>query len=120
MTIRLAPASASTEAGGPGYQMSSQIVSPTRAPATSISAGRVARLEVAALVEDAVVRQQDLAVDGADLPVPEHGDGVVGGRVVLGEADQRHDPSDPGGELVDAPRRAASRKCGFSHRSSAG
>ena len=39
LTIRLAPASASTEAGGPGYQMSSQIVSPTRTPSTSISAG---------------------------------------------------------------------------------
>ena len=60
----------------------------------------VARLEVAALIEDAVVRKQDLPVDAADLPVPEHGDGVVGARIALRKADQGHGRPDPGGDLI--------------------
>ena len=82
--------------------------------------GGVARLEVAALVEDAVVGEQDLPVDGADLAVPEHGDGVVGGRVALGKADQRHDRPRPRRRPPPGPAGRPSRKCGFSHRSSAG
>ena len=39
-TISRAPASASSESGGPGCQMSSQIVSPTATPSTSIVAPR--------------------------------------------------------------------------------
>ena len=100
--------------------MSSQIVSPTRTPSTSISAGLVAGLEVAALVEDAVVGQAALAVDALDLAVGEHRERVVGrgrGRVdqrvevlellrraldPLGEADQGDDPLDLGRDRVQA------------------
>ena len=39
LTMSVAPASASAEAGGPAYQTSSQIVRPTRAFPSSISAG---------------------------------------------------------------------------------
>ena len=63
LTISCAPASASSVAGGPGTQMSSQTVSPTVTPSTSISAAARAALEVAVLVEDAVVGQAVLAVD---------------------------------------------------------
>ncbi len=38
LTIRVAPARASRLAGGPGSQMSSQIVSPTRSEPTSMTA----------------------------------------------------------------------------------
>jgi hypothetical protein len=49
----------------------------------------VARLEVAPLVEHAVVGQEDLAIDAADLAVREHRGRVVGGDLALGEADDR-------------------------------
>ena len=51
----------------------------------------VAGLEVALLVEDAVVRQQRLAVDGMDRPSDEHGERVVDVVGALGEADERDD-----------------------------
>ena len=63
LTITVAPASASSIAGGPGSQMSSQIVRPTVTPSISTIAAAGARLEVALLVEDAVVGQAHLAVD---------------------------------------------------------
>ena len=50
-------------AGGPGTQMSSQIVRPMRALAEVEHRAAVAGLEVALLVEHAVVRQPRLAVD---------------------------------------------------------
>ena len=64
LTISGAPASASSEAGGPGVQMSSQIVSPMRGLAELDHRAALAGLEVALLVEDAVVGQVALAVDG--------------------------------------------------------
>ena len=48
------------------YQMSSQMVTPTLAPAMVKSWARVAFAEVAALVEDAVVGQVLLVVDAGD------------------------------------------------------
>ena len=59
LRISVAPASASSLAGGPGSQMSSQTVSPTRsARLADVDHGRAgARLEVALLVEHAVVGQ---------------------------------------------------------------
>ena len=66
LTIRVAPARASSLAGGPGSQMSSQTVSPTRSPGDVDQRAAGAGLEVALLVEDAVVGQVDLAVDGLD------------------------------------------------------
>ena len=48
-----------------------------------------AGLEVALLVEDAVVGQVHLAVDRRDAPVREHGGGVVDVGAALGEADDR-------------------------------
>ena len=68
-----APASASSLAGGPGSQMSSQIVEPDRrAVDLAARAGRVAGLEVAVLVEDAVVGQEHLAVDALHRAVGQH------------------------------------------------
>ncbi len=99
MTITSAPASAAVVAGGPGSQMSSQIVIPTVTPLTSTVAGRGTRLEVALLVEDAVVRQPQLAVDAGDLAVGEHGRGVVDVVGVLGEADDRDDVDRLGGQV---------------------
>ena len=90
-TISVAPASASSLAGGPGTQMSSQTVSPTVTPSTSMSAAAGPGLEVALLVEDAVVGQADLAVDRLQLAVGEHGGRVVDVVGALGEADDRDD-----------------------------
>ena len=87
-----ARARASTEAGGPGYQMSSQMVSPTRTPPMLDDRGIVSRLEVAPLVEDAVVGQEELAVHATNPAVCEHGGRVVGGGIVLGKADDRDQP----------------------------
>ena len=101
MTIRLAPASASTDAGGPGYQMSSQIVSPTRTPPISINAGRVAGLEVAALVEDAVVGQQDLAVGGADRPSASTAAELYVAASRSGKPTTATMPVDLGGDLLE-------------------
>ena len=65
----------------------------------------VARGEVAVLVEDAVVRQEALAVDRADLAAREDVTGVVEIGVEVGRADERDDPVRRGGELLDrAPR----------------
>ena len=63
LTSSVAPASASSDAGGPGSQMSSQTVRPTRHVAELEQRPAGARLEVALLVEHAVVRQEHLAVD---------------------------------------------------------
>jgi hypothetical protein len=59
-----------------------------------------AGLEVALLVEHAVVGQEHLAVDGPDLAVGQHGGRVVDVVGALGEADQRHDVADVRSQLV--------------------
>ena len=107
LAIRLAPAAASLEAGGPGAQTSSQTVRPTFSPATSIVAGFVSGDEVALLVEDGVVGQPVLAVDRLHGAVGEHGERVVGvaevaaARNRLGEADEGDDLPDAASQLLD-------------------
>ena len=66
LTSSVAPASASSEAGGPGSQMSSQTVSPIVMLAELDQRSAGAGLEVALLVEHAVVGQEHLAVDRLD------------------------------------------------------
>ncbi len=77
-------------------------------------------LEVALLVEDAVVGQVDLAVDRVDGPVGEYGGGVVDVLGTLGEADDgdRCPRVSPASSLSAAA--ASARKCSFSSRSSGG
>ena len=105
LRISVAPDWASSLAGGPGSQMSSQTVSPTRA-APACPQGDVddrtgrARLEVALLVEHAVVGQVDLAVDRVDRPVGEDGGGVVDVLGALGEADDGDEPVRLAGQLA--------------------
>ena len=57
--------------------------------------------EVAVLVEDAVVRQEVLAVDGADLPAAEHGARVREVTVEEGAADEGRDPVGRAGDLLE-------------------
>ena len=89
--------------------MSSQIVTPTRAPATRSDERASPGLEVAALVEDVVGRQQALAVHGDDAAAA-RGDGGVedaasrAGRVARERAE---DPERGAGRARD-PRAAAS------------
>ena len=61
----------------------------------------LADLEVALLVEHAVVRQHRLAVDGLQLALGEHGERVVDVVGALREADQRDDPLGLARELGD-------------------
>ena len=63
-------------------------------------------LEVAALVEDAVVREQRLAVGGANLAGREHGDGVVRPGVLFREPDQGDDL----GHVSSQPVQGAARR----------
>ena len=70
----------------------------------------VARGEVAVLVEDAVVRQEPLAVDAADLAVGEHEAGVVEVAVEVGRADERDDARRLRRDLPRPSRRAARMK----------
>ena len=60
-----------------------------------------ARLEVALLVEHAVVGQVDLAVDRVNGAVGEHRGGVEHVLGALGEADHRDDPARVRGELLE-------------------
>ena len=119
MTISRAPASASSELGGPGSQMSSQIVSPIRRTVERDQLADRPGIEVAALVEDAVVGQVHLAVAGDDPPVGDHDEAVVQGGVADRAADHRDDPLDLRASASTASSQAA-RKCGFSSRSSGG
>ena len=66
-----------------------------------------AGLEVALLVEDAVVGQQDLAVDARHAPVGEHRRGVVDVGGALRKADDRDEPRVCSGEAVDRRARVA-------------
>ncbi len=60
----------------------------------------IARLEVALLVEDAVVGEEDLAIDRMHDAVGEHGGGVVDVGRALGKADDGNDPVGLRCELV--------------------
>ncbi len=60
-----------------------------------------AALEVAQLVEDPVVGQVDLAVDGLQAAVCQHRRGVVDVVGALGEADERHDALRVGRDPLD-------------------
>ena len=75
-------------------------------PSTSMTHGRMPRLEIALLVEHRVVRQLLLAIDGGDAAVAQHGDRVVAAAAVaLGKADDdRRAPHARGerGELARA------------------
>ena len=66
-----------------------------------------AGLEVADLVEDAVVGQAHLAVDALDVAVGQDGERVVDVVVALGEADQRDDAVGILGQPVDGGARVA-------------
>ena len=57
-----APACAWSRVGPSGYQMSSQMLTPTSTPAITNTGDVAAALEVAVLVEHAVVRQELLVV----------------------------------------------------------
>ena len=61
----------------------------------------LADLEVALLVEHAVVREHGLAVDGLELAVGEHRERVVDVVGALREADERDDPLGLARQLVD-------------------
>ena len=81
--------------------MSSQIETPIGTPFSSKIAGLGARLEVALLVEHAVVREVHLAVDRGDLAVGEHRGRVVDVVGALGEADECDDAARLGGEILE-------------------
>src|SRR5439155_2637879 len=57
--------------------------------------------EVALLVEDAVVGQEDLAVDGPDLPVRQYRGGVEHVLGQLRESHHSHDPARGSGDTVE-------------------
>ena len=115
-----APASARSVAGGPGCQMSSQIVGPTTtSPKRSSSRSSPAR-EVAVLVEDAVVRQEVLAVDAANLAAGEHEARVVEVGVEVGRADERHDALRRRGAISLDAAPGGPDEAGRSSRSSGG
>ena len=102
-----APASARSVAGGPGCQMSSQIVGPTTTSPKPQEHEVVARREVAVLVEDAVVRQVALAVDAPHLAVREHEARVVEVGVEVRRADERGDAVRRLRDLLDRAARRA-------------
>ena len=99
-TISRAPASASSDSGGPGCQMSSQIVRPDLDAVDLERRAARARLEVAQLVEHAVVGQVDLAVARLQRAVGEDRGRVVDVLGALGVADDRDDAGRGGGEAV--------------------
>ena len=80
-------------------------------PFTLISGGGVAGLEVALLVEDAVVRQEHLPVDALHLAVGEDGERVVDVLGVLGEPTRATMSSDLGGDLVDGAPAGGEEMC---------
>ena len=99
-TMSRAPASASSLSGGPGCQMSSQI-GQADLHAVDLDERRPgALLEVADLVEDAVVGQVDLAVDGLHRAVGQDRRAVEDVVGALGEADDGDDVVHLGGDPV--------------------
>ena len=101
----LAPESACSRAGPPGYQMSSHTLTPTRVAVKIHDQGRPGTLpEVAVLVEDAVVWQVMFVVAVQYLATRDHGAGVVEVSVEVDEADGGHDAlRNLPGELVERP-----------------
>ena len=81
--------------------MSSQTVRPMVVPPTRDHGRGIADLEVALLVEHAVVRQEDLAVDRPHLSVGQHGERVVDVLRVLREPDQRDHPLDVARDAIE-------------------
>ena len=118
-TITWAPASASVIAGRAGLPDVLADAEPDR-DAVQLDDRRLgARLEVALLVEDAVVRQVHLAVGGHHVAVGEHRGGVVDVLGLLRIAHHGGDALRLAGELLQRGS-AASRKLVFSSRSSGG
>ena len=100
----LAPESACSRAGPPGYQMSSHTLTPTRSPLEVHDRGPRTLPEVAVLVEDAVVGEVVLVVAVQDLAARDHGAGVVEVGVEVDEADGGHHVlRNLPGELVQGP-----------------
>ena len=81
-----APATACSRAGPPGYQMSSQTLTPTTGAVQLHDRGAGAHTEVAVLVEDAVVRQIALVIAMQDLAAGDYSAGVVEIRPQVHEA----------------------------------
>jgi hypothetical protein len=82
-------------------------VTPTSVPSISSFRGAAALLEVALLVEDAVVRQVHLAVHRLHRAVGEHRRGVVDVEVALGEAHDGDDALRVLGQAVERRARVA-------------
>ena len=101
LTSSSAPASASSDAGGPGTHRSSQMVSPSRRAAEVDHRGALAGLEVARLVGDAVVPQPRLAVRRDDVAVGDHGERVVDVLRALRVADHGDDALDVARDRVE-------------------
>ena len=78
--------------GPPGYQMSSQMLTPITEPPRTNTGIALAGHEVAVLVEDAVVGQVALAIGAHPLAVVEHGGGVVEVEVAVDGADHHGHP----------------------------
>ena len=107
-----APASARSVAGGPGLP---DVLADRRADEHVAEAQQdevARRREVAVLVEDAVVRQEALAVDAADLAVGEDGARVVEVGVEVRRADERGDAVRRVGDRLDARSRRAEKPAG--------
>ena len=100
--------------------MSSQIVTPTSASPSRSSTRSRRRREVALLVEDAVVRQEPLAVDRPHLAVRADRARVVEVAVEVGEADERRDPVRRRARSRRATASPPGRTPGRSSRSSGG
>ena len=92
MTRIRAPALALSTAGGPGCHRSSHTVRPSVGRTQLEQADFRSGLEVPLLVEDAVVRQQSLAVDGLHGAVRAHEARVVEAAVLgVRRTDERDD-----------------------------
>ena len=103
LTISSAPASACRVVGPVGYQMSSQMFTAKHRLAQREDGRLRAGLEVAVLVEDAVVRQVLLVVDAGERAVVEDGGGVEDVVALVDEADDRGDAARGAHDLVAAP-----------------
>ena len=77
LTIISAPAARWTTVGPTGYQMSSQMLTPTDAPLIRYTGQVSPGAEVAVFVEDAVVGQEHLVIDVYQLAIVGEGGGVV-------------------------------------------
>ena len=119
VTTSSAPASACRVVGPVGYQMSSQMLARDHRLAQREDRRLGAGLEVAVLVEDAVVRQVLLVIGARVDAVVEHGGGVEDVVALVHEAEHRGEPPAVAGHVASA-RRLASMKAGLKRRSSGG